>query len=155
MVTGPEQPSLVGDAQPLDLGAQLLGAALGVGEGGLGQHEHELLAAEAAGHVFTPEVAEQGRPDLAQERVARVVVEVVVDPLEVVEIEHEHGHGPSRPLRAPHLALQRLLHVAPVEEAGEGIADRLAAQHLAEAHVGEPQSDVLGHGGGDAPLGSR
>ena len=38
-------------------------------------------------------------PDLGQQQVADVVAERVVDVLEAIEVEQQHGHLPARPPR--------------------------------------------------------
>jgi hypothetical protein len=49
-----------------------------------------------------------------------MAVVVVVD-LEPVEVEHDHAERAALAGSAVDLALERLLHVAPVEQAGERI----------------------------------
>ena len=50
-----------------------------------------------------------------------------------------------------HLTLERLGHVAPVEQAGHRVADDLIPQHLLQPQIAERQRDVVGHSGRQAP----
>ena len=70
-----------------------------------GQHDDELVAAEAGRRrAFRADCAEH-EPDLAQQRVAELVTGAVVDVLEVVAVEHDEAQRPpillrDRPARA-------------------------------------------------------
>ena len=117
----------------------------------LEQDQRELLAAVAAGDVFPARVALEERAHRAQQRVAGGVAEGVVELLEVVDVDHDDAERHLPPPRPPQLAVQRLLHVAAVEEPGQGIADGLVAKALLEAQVREGEADLVGHGEGELP----
>ena len=88
---------------------------------GAGQHHEDLLAADPVDRVAGP----QGRPhrvgDVLQDGVAGGVAELVVDPLEVVEVAEQEGVGEAL-ARVAGLAVElgeALLQRVAVEEAGE------------------------------------
>ena len=56
----------------------------------LGQHHHELVAADAADGVARAQLRRQAASDLLQQRVAYGVAERVVDGLEPVEVDEHH-----------------------------------------------------------------
>ena len=104
-----------GDGDPDAGGDEVLGAAdrVGLGEGGgdpvgdrhrlvlVGEavdQDAELVAAEAGDDVAGAQVGAEARRDRAQQLVAGVVAEAVVDQLEVVEVEEE---DPDRACRRP------------------------------------------------------
>ena len=63
-------------------------------------HDHaELLAAQAADDVLGPHAGAQRIGEQAQELVADAVAVHVVDALEVVDVEHQHGNGAMRSAR--------------------------------------------------------
>ena len=76
--------------------AQPLGQRLGLVEAGVGQQDGELVAAEPGQHVARPQRGAQPRADLAEQVVAGVVAEAVVDLLEPVEVEQQQrGRAPG------------------------------------------------------------
>ena len=82
----------------------------------------------------------EGRQHGVPGRVSKAVVEV----FEVVDVEEDDPQRPLVPGRARNLAVDRLLHVAAVEETGQRVADGLDAQRLAEVEVRHRQAQVLG-----------
>ena len=58
------------------------------------QKQDELVAAEPGHHVASPHAAPQPDADLGQQPVARVMPEGIVDDLEAVEIDEQHGQLP-------------------------------------------------------------
>ena len=62
---------------------------------GAGQHEHELVAAVAGGLVVRAHLGAQRVRHAAQQRVAGRVAELVVDPLEVVEVDQDAAERPA------------------------------------------------------------
>ena len=76
----------------------------------------------------------------------------VVESLEVIDIEHEDGERQPAPCGAHQFAFQRDFQVAPVEQAGQGIADRLRAQRLLQAQVRQRKSQLLAGGHRDTAL---
>ena len=61
----------------------------------------------------------------------------VVDALEVVDVEHEHGDRVVRAARAVQLGAQAVVEVAVVVEAGEGVGLRLQLEPGAHLRVVE------------------
>ena len=68
------------------------------------QQHRELVAAEPREHVAAPQRAAQPLGDVAQEPVAVVVAERVVDLLEPVEVDQQQA---DRPAAQPHAARSR------------------------------------------------
>jgi len=73
-------------AQPLD-------GADRARQRGLGEDEHELLAADARGKVDRPQVGADEPPDLQQHGVPGGMPVGVVHPLEMVDIHHRDAQG--------------------------------------------------------------
>ena len=71
----------------LDERAQLLGQDRALLDVGLGEDQHEFLAAVAADDVARPQVAGEDLGDAAQDDVAALVAVGVVDHLEVVDVD--------------------------------------------------------------------
>ena len=67
-----------------------VGEQLGVVAARLRQDHRELVAADAAGDVGRAHDAAHAVGDLGEHGVAAEVADPVVDPLEVVEVEHDH-----------------------------------------------------------------
>jgi hypothetical protein len=115
-------------------GAQALGHRLAASPWPRHQHE-ELLAAEAAEGVDLAQLGLERRRGVLQRAVAGRMAVAIVDGLEVVEVEHEHGERLSGAPAALHLAKQRLFHRPAVEQAGQAVVARAMAQ------VGEEAAD--------------
>ena len=116
--------------------AQLLredGAFLDVG---LGEDQHELLAAVAADHVARPQVRAERLGDAAQHDVAGGVAVGVVDGLEVVDVDERDR--------------QRALVAAGALDLGEQGGQQRAAVRDAGQAVDGREVLGLGEGGGDA-----
>ena len=118
-----------------------LGECLGVGEVTRGDDDRELLASRPA-HVVT---LADGRAELGGELgehlVAHRVAVDVVDPLEVVEVEHQERHRAALG-RGPHdLVAEAFVERPVVPEAGEWIC--LGLELEARSHLGV----VEGEGG--------
>ena len=119
-----------------------------------GQHERELVAAEAADRVHRPQRLAQQLDQPHEHGVAGGVALAVVDRLEVVEVEHGERERPARARRLGQLRLQALVEPAAVERAGERVDAReqrelvavvlelaplvVAQLHLPEAHARGP-----------------
>ena len=73
--------------------AQLLGRRARRGGRAAEQQDDELLAAEPVDEVIGPQLLAQPVGDLAQDGVAGRVAAGVVDELEAVEVEQDHGDG--------------------------------------------------------------
>src|SRR5262245_30754894 len=89
--------------------------------GGLGHDHGELVAADPAGDVDGAGRVAYALGRLREHAVAREVSDPVVDQLEVVEVEDDEGEISAVALRSQHLAPKRLVEVALIEEAREGI----------------------------------
>ena len=96
--------------------AQLLGEAAGDGRGVAvlagRRHDHELVATEATERLARFEPLEEPGRDLLQHDVADGVALGVVDHLEAVEVEEEHGH----PTAVGAHPVERLLDALPQQE---------------------------------------
>ena len=100
--------------------------------------EDELVAAEARCRVAGADRAGEALADRSEERVARLVAEAVVDDLQPVEVDEEHGEVGPVPLAARELVVQPVEEQRPVREPGERVVVGLAGQRLAGA-------ELLGH----------
>src|SRR5262245_55134240 len=69
-----------------------VGVEQGAGLRGLHQQDHELVAAPAGDHVDPARVLQQQLGHVAERRIADRMTELVVDPLEAVEIEEHDGY---------------------------------------------------------------
>ena len=101
---------------------------------------------------FVDTAADHFQQDLAeftQDGVARLVAIGVVDPLEVIHVENGHGHWITAAGGTAGLTCQRVLEEAAVVEPGKLIADRLAAQLLAQIQIGKCKRHLLGEHGGE------
>jgi len=66
-----------------------------------GQQDRELIATKAAHHAARLQALPEARTDLAQEDVAHLMPEAVVDLFEVVDVEQQQGDAlalPDQPL---------------------------------------------------------
>src|SRR2546428_2152311 len=141
------------DIKLFDVFSQSLGALSGDLQRGFRQNKRKLLTTITAGNVFLPRSTLQEVAQLAEQSVARLVAQAVVEALEVVEVEHDQPQAAPTARQAVQLALERLLHVAPVEQAGQGIADGLGAQILTQFQVCQSQRRVFGDSHGQPLLG--
>ena len=99
----------------------------------------ELVAAEAREHVAVAQRDLQPAAGLAQQRIARLVPVAVVDELEAVDVDEQHG---ARRRAAPRqLPLELARELGAVDEAGERIVLRgvreLELRQLALGDIGE------------------
>ena len=86
-----------------------------------GEHDEELLAAEAVDELERAQLLAHLVGDVAQHRVAAVVAVAVVDVLEAVDVAHEQAHGALRePRLLGDLAKARQQRAA-VEQLGERV----------------------------------
>ena len=92
------------DAQLLDRLAHALGQQRGALDVGLGQHHRQLLAAVAGRLVDVARQVAQHAGHRGQHLVALLVAVLVVDPLEVVDVEH---HEAERALEAAARSISR------------------------------------------------
>ena len=87
----------------------------------VGQQNQELITALARNHIGRPHSAAQSQGDCTQKLVARTVAKTVIDELEVVEIEEEHGDTAPGPLGSCDRNLQMLAEHRPVGKTGQRI----------------------------------
>ena len=80
------------DAISRDGEPDAFGDLSGFGCVGLGQQHAELLAAVAVDDIAGAHLAAQDIRNVAQSSVTCIVAVFVVDPLEVIDIDHDHGH---------------------------------------------------------------
>ena len=95
---------------------------------GLGHHQHELFAAVSGGDILAAGRRQQVLAYPTQYRVARRVAERVVEPLEVVDIDHHHAEGLAAASGAAFFPAERLFQVAAVIEAGQPVVRSLVSQ---------------------------
>src|SRR5256885_6462568 len=69
--------------------------------------------------------------------------ELIIEPLEVIRIEHEYGERVAGALRPRQLALERFLEEAPVIQAGEMVANGLVSQRIPQVQVRQREAGVL------------
>ena len=111
----------------------------------LGHQHDELVAAVPEGVVGLPQIRPEDSRDLAQGVVAGLVAEGVVDPLEVVEIEHHEGHVPAMATEPLELAVENLLERPIVEQPGERVVVGKGPDFLPVGVIVEEQPDLAGH----------
>src|SRR5436190_16277549 len=71
------------------------------------------------------------------------MAEGIVESLEMIQVQHQDSQRLFGPRHAVHLAFQRFLQVAAIEEAGQRIANGLSAQGLAQTGVCDREPDLL------------
>ncbi len=146
-----------------DPGGDGLGLVGGVPRG-LQQHG-ELVPAEPGDGVTGPHQVDQAGGHLAQQLVAGVVSEAVVDRLEAVEVQVEHDRRGCAPPPPPHGVVEPFAEEHPVGEPGQRVVQRLSGQLLlrllAGGHVEQVDDDAAdgrvldqAHGAGLDPGGT-
>ena len=148
----------------------------GLGPGAGRQRDGELVAAQARHAGAVADEVVQSLAEIAQEVVAHVVAEGVVELLEAVEVEQEQATGGAVPARGLDLPLEEHVEPAPVGQLGEVVVGGVVAVALGlpaqrargapddpEEH--EPEADqaggeqavdgvrVVGDRRGDGPVG--
>lgn len=108
------------------------------------EQDRELVAAEARRRIGWPQAATQSARHEDEQLVARDVPEAVVDVLEAVEVEEEHGDGRLASARARLGVLQPVQEQGAVREPGQRVVERLMHGVLEVARIGERQAGVLG-----------
>ncbi len=118
--------------------------------GDVDERDGELVAAEPREEVALAQRRLDAGGDLAQHRIAAAMVDGVVDLLELVDVEAEHGDMAAVALHARHRVGEAVVEGLAIGEAGEGVVLfeiahlRLGLAALAAPHPGE------GGGYGDA-----
>ena len=72
------------------------------------------------------------------------MAEGVVEPLEVIDVDHDDRDRFAIALAAVQLAIERILHVTPVVQSGEAVAQREHAERIAELEVCKRGTDSIG-----------
>lgn len=85
------------------------------------QHDDEFVAAQAGHGVGLAGAGLQAGGHLAQELVAELVAQRVVDVLEAVQVEEHHGHARAVAPRQRQRVLQPVFQRAAVQQAGQRI----------------------------------
>ena len=115
------------------------------------EQDRELVAAEPGDGVAGPQGRLQPARDGDQQAVADVVAERVVDELEAVEVQEQHGPAGFRPrppaaLRAPEGLIQAVEEQHAVREPGQRVVQRV----VLEALLGRAAVGDVGLGADDA-----
>ena len=118
-----------------------IAAGLGARGWRVGQHDHELVPAEAAPDVAAPQHVLQPRADVRQDLVAAEVADAIVDRLEPVDVEHHDRQRRARPAGAPQFALENLDDVPAVEALRERVGERVAPGLGEQLHVADGDAD--------------
>ena len=101
------------------------------------EDDAELVAAEPRQRVHGPQDARQSRADLAEQGVAALVPEGVVQILETVEVDDQHGDPAARAAAPADRLLDPLLEQAAIRQPREVVGDRLTARLVERAKVAE------------------
>ena len=118
-----------------------LGGALGLdGRRGVLEQHRELVAAQARGQVVLAQRGAQPLGDRHEQRVAGCVAERVVDALEVVQVEEQHG---GRVVVARERRLDAQREERAVGQARQRIVARLVRQALLELRHGRQRARRL------------
>ena len=107
------------------MSAELVGQDGRVFDAGLGQQDHELLAAVSADPVGRAEVPPEARRDALEDRVAGLVAVGVVDRLEVVDVGERDRQGSPVADRPFDLGEEGADDRGPVRDAGQAVGGRL------------------------------
>ena len=117
----------------------------------VGQHREKLLATVASQAVDAPQPLAQQVGQCADDVVAGGVAVVVVDPLEVVDVEHHHTGAVAAAQRAFQFDGHLLLDIGVLEQAGQAVAGQGDGQQARTLGTGKHRGDqrVVGNGLGD------
>ena len=110
------------------------------GVGHVGEADDELVAAETRGGVLFPQAGREPRGDRRQQQIADRVAERVVDVLEPVEVEEQHGKLAAPAMRAGDRLSDPVREQRAVGQAGQ----RVVMRHVDHALVGEAALGDLG-----------
>ena len=110
------------------------------------QQQHELIPALARQRVDVAQRFGQTPRHLDQQLVADVVPERVIDPLEVVQVDEDHGEPTLLPARLGQFLAESVVQQAAVRQASEAVVRGQVADAF---QVGAPLAHVLD--GGDHP----
>ena len=109
----------------------------------LGRKHRELVAAHARDDALGPDALDQARAQLAQQLVAVVVAQRVVDLLEAVQVQQHHRKRLAGAAGASQLVLELGAEALAVGEAGQLVGVGDALELLAAALGGEQLADQV------------
>ena len=92
-----------------DQRANSFGSAAGGFRFGFNQYDDELFAAESRGVVDVPDRLRKNGSHSLQHRIAGEMTVAVIDRLEVVDVQHQHGKGPVQAPETGELVEQNLV----------------------------------------------
>ena len=95
-----------------------------------GQQQRELVAAQARHRVALAQRPEQPLRDALEQAVAHAVAQRVVDDLEAVQVQEQHGQPLARAVRVGHRHRETVVEQHPVGQAGERVLVGQAADTL-------------------------
>ncbi len=104
--------------------------------GTLGHYEGKFLTTVSTSDIFAADVTSEQNTQLLEQQVARFMSKGVVKILEVIKIDHDHSQGALVAGSPTNFQLERFFHEPAVEQAGQRITDRLAAQRFVQAQIG-------------------
>ncbi|MNE67137.1 hypothetical protein D3C80_1627280 [compost metagenome] len=84
------------------------------------QH-HEFLTTQPTEHVGAPQPVVDALAQAAQHMIAHCMAELIVDPLEMVDVQHDDGQVLLVAMGTLQFRLEPLLEIASVVDAGQGI----------------------------------
>ena len=105
-----------------------VGEQAGGGQVGVLGQDGELVAAEPADGVVLAQAAAQPAGDLAQQPVAGAVAEAVVDHLEVVQVDEQHGQAAAVAARPGQRVADPVVEQGPVGQVGEAVVEHLVLE---------------------------
>ena len=115
------------------------------------QKEDELISAKPCDDVASAHAAPQPGADLGQQPVARVMAEGIVDDLEAVEIDEQHGQLPVLAPRQLDRKVQQLVEQLAVRQVGEAVVrgeifDALIRDHfrVGTVEILQRERDIVG-----------
>src|ERR1700722_6641069 len=88
---------------------------------GLSEQDAELFTSIAAYHIDLPELLVKQRRNLAQHLVSQHMSELVIEPLELIDVGHDDGHTGAVAAGALNLFHETQLEEAPVKNAGQTV----------------------------------
>jgi ketosteroid isomerase-like protein len=132
------------DHEPVTRCSNAFGDAFGIGERGLWCDQREFLAAEPADDVRVPALGAEHVREPAEQNVADVVSECVVDAFEEIQIDDQHAERPVVALESGEFGCTELEPGAPRMQLGQHVGTdqprEVIARVLEVAHLaGEPR----------------
>jgi hypothetical protein len=114
------------DRRRLDDGGQYLARDIRnlIGVGDFAQQKHELVAADACDHIALADALLDATGNFDQQCISRYMAERVVDDLEAVEIDEQHGALPAVAAAVLDRAIDLLAEHDAVRQAGEVVVGR-------------------------------